>query len=50
MRNKYAGTCYQCSKTVEAGEGYFERHNGGWRVQHVECCKKSREEKNHSNE
>jgi hypothetical protein len=38
MRNKFPGTCYQCGKTVEAGEGHFERHKGGWRVQHVSCC------------
>ncbi len=38
MRNKFKGVCYRCGKEVEAGEGHFERHKGGWRVQHVSCC------------
>lgn len=37
MRNKIAGTCYRCAKHVPIGAGFFERHQGGWRVQHVEC-------------
>ena len=37
MRNRYPGKCYKCGKPVEPGEGYFERHKGGWRVQHVGC-------------
>lgn len=35
MRNKHAGTCYRCGKTVEAGTGHFERRKGGWRVHHA---------------
>jgi hypothetical protein len=38
MRNKHAGTCYRCGKTVEKGEGHFERHQGKWRVQHSSCA------------
>ena len=45
MRNKYPGICYRCGKPVEKGEGHFERHNGGWRTQHAECCIKAKEEK-----
>ena len=37
MRNKYAATCYKCGKLVQPDDGYFERHKGGWRVQHVGC-------------
>lgn len=25
MRNRFAGQCYRCGGTVEAGEGHFER-------------------------
>lgn len=35
MRNKFAGYCYKCGLFVAAGTGHFERHNGGWRVQHA---------------
>lgn len=38
MRNKYPGPCYRCGKTVAKGAGHFERHAGGWRVQHAECA------------
>ena len=34
-RNQFAGPCYRCGLTVEEGTGYFERHNGSWRVQHA---------------
>ena len=34
-RNKHPGQCYQCSLTVAAGTGHFERHNGTWRVKHA---------------
>lgn len=34
MRNRFGGYCYKCGLWVEAGTGYFERHAGGWRVQH----------------
>lgn len=37
-RNRYAGTCYRCKKTVPPGEGHFERFAGGWRVQHASCA------------
>ena len=33
MRSKYPGVCYVCGELVAAGEGYFERWHGGWRVQ-----------------
>lgn len=38
MRNQYPGVCYRCGKIVEAGQGHFERHKGGWRVQHADCA------------
>lgn len=38
MRNKYPGTCYRCNRPVAAGDGHFERHNGGWRTQHAHCA------------
>ena len=38
MRNRYPGICYRCSQRVEAGDGHFERHKGGWRTQHAECA------------
>jgi len=38
MRNRFAGTCYRCTKRVEPGAGHFERFAGGWRVQHAECA------------
>lgn len=37
-RNKYPGLCYRCGARVEIGEGHFERHNGGWRLQHAACA------------
>lgn len=49
MRNRYPGICYRCGKTVAAGEGHFERHNGGWRTQHADCCIKAKEEKQEKN-
>jgi len=42
MRNRFAGTCYRCGKTVEPGAGHFERHGHGWRTQHADCCIKAR--------
>lgn len=39
MRNQYAGTCYRCGETVSVGAGHFERHRGGWRVQHASCAR-----------
>ena len=45
MRNKFAAPCYRCGETVPAGEGYFERCKGSWRVQHIECCKAARKER-----
>jgi hypothetical protein len=42
MRNQFAGTCYRCGQTVEAGEGHFERMPWGsavkWRTQHAHCA------------
>lgn len=34
MRNQFGGDCYRCGLWVPPGAGYFERHKGGWRVQH----------------
>ncbi len=45
MRNKHPGTCYRCKFRVEAGQGHFERHVGGWRVQHADCAIKARQAK-----
>lgn len=45
MRNKFAGECYKCNLMVEAGQGHFERHNGGWRTIHASCTLLQREEK-----
>jgi hypothetical protein len=38
MRNRHPGTCYRCGKLCTAGDGHFERHAGGWRVQHADCA------------
>lgn len=38
MRNRYPGTCYRCGDLVAAGDGHFERFNGGWRTQHATCA------------
>lgn len=38
MRNKYAGVCYRCGKTVSGGEGHFERFRQTWRTQHASCA------------
>lgn len=46
MRNKYPGACYRCGGHVEAGAGHFERHRGGWRLQHATCAIQHREIKN----
>jgi hypothetical protein len=45
MRNKYAGTCYYCSRTVEPGKGHFERHRGSWLTIHANCVFEQRKEK-----
>lgn len=45
MRNKYPGICYRCHKPVAKGDGHFERHLGGWRVQHAKCAIQYREQK-----
>jgi hypothetical protein len=49
MRNRFAGPCYRCGKTVEAGQGFFERPDPKrrvkfnlhpsvkWLTQHKEC-------------
>ena len=40
MRNQFAGTCYRCGETVEAGAGHLEYGavGRGWRVQRAECA------------
>ena len=45
MRNQYPGTCYRCGKTVEAGQGHFERNAGRWRTQHATCAIEHRRER-----
>ena len=45
MRNKYPGECYRCGGHVAKGEGHFERHKGGWRVQHASCAIAAKEKK-----
>lgn len=42
MRNRHPGICYRCGKPVAAGDGHFERHKGGWRVQHATCAIEAR--------
>lgn len=42
MRNKYPGQCYRCGQLVKPREGHFERHAGGWRVQHASCARTTR--------
>jgi len=37
VKSRFAGVCYRCNKLVAAGDGHFERYNGGWRTQHVKC-------------
>ena len=52
MPNKYAGTCYRCGETVEAGMGVFEKVSKvqadkwpnsqlkeRWLIQHHNCAK-----------
>ena len=49
MRNRYPGVCYRCGKTVEKGEGHFEKVRGSWptkwRTQHAECAIAAREQR-----
>lgn len=45
MRNKYKGTCYYCGKTVDPGDGHFEREKGKWLTIHADCVFKQRREK-----
>lgn len=42
MRNRHPGTCYRCGEHCAAGQGHFERRNGGWRVQHATCAIENR--------
>lgn len=42
VRNRHPGICYRCGKPVAAGDGHFERHKGGWRVQHADCAIEAR--------
>lgn len=44
MRNKYAGTC-RCGASVGVGEGYFQRHQGGWMVRCMPCVIASKQAK-----
>jgi hypothetical protein len=45
MRNRFEGKCYRCGETVKAGDGFFERYQGGWRAHHKICCEKASERK-----
>lgn len=49
MRNKYPGVCYFCGKMVPRGEGHPEKHDGKWRVVHVQCVFDQRKEKVNKN-
>ena len=40
MRNKFAAICFKCKTRVEPDDGYFERHKGEGRVQHIRCREK----------
>lgn len=42
MRNKYAGSCRECSAHVAVGEGYFERAAGRWRTRCIPCTAKAK--------
>ena len=37
MRNKYPGPCRECGEWVAPQAGYFERHQGSWRVRCTPC-------------
>lgn len=41
-RNRFPGTCADCSKTVKAGAGHFERRPGHFVVRHIECVAMAR--------
>lgn len=43
MRNRFSGTCRECAKPVAATAGYFERHNGGWRVRCIPCTARAKQ-------
>lgn len=47
MRNRYPGKCYWCGKTVDKGEGHFEkiRPGKGWRTIHADCVFEQRKYK-----
>jgi len=52
MRNRFAGPCYRCGKTVAPGQGFFEKPDAKrlerlklglhvkWLTQHKECSVK----------
>lgn len=52
MRNHFSGYCYYCTHFVAKGAGYFEKRQNakGFRVIHVDCVFKQREEKKKLNE
>lgn len=37
-RNQYGGKCYRCGEWCGPGDGHFERHKRGWRLQHAGCA------------
>lgn len=43
MRNKFAGLCRECGEPVPSGAGYFERHQGRWRVRCIPCTAKAKQ-------
>ena len=47
MRNRFGGYCYYCTQYVAKGAGHFEKRQDakGFRVIHVDCVFKQREEK-----
>lgn len=42
MRNKHPGPCRDCGERVAVGAGYFERHQGAWRVRCIPCTAKAK--------
>lgn len=42
MRNQFPGPCRECGTTVPSDAGYFERHQGRWRVRCIPCTAKGK--------
>ena len=37
-KNQVAAPCFRCGLPVAPGAGLYERHSGGWRVEHAHCA------------